>query len=56
MIERGRNEEAQQQNELMILKEECNKTKKKFKSHIKLIQLDIGRIFEQMFNIQIEKL
>ena len=56
MIERGRNEEAQHQNELTILKEECNKTKKKFKSHIKLIELDIGRIFEQMFNIQIEKL
>ena len=56
MIDRGRNEEAQQQNELMILKKKCYKTKKKFKSHIKLIQLDIGRIFEQMFNIQIEKL
>ena len=56
MIERGRNEEAQHQNELTILKEECNKKKNKFKSRIKLIELNIEKIFEQMYDITIEKL
>ena len=56
MIERGRNEEAQHQNELTILKEECNKKKRKYKSHIKLIELNIDKIFEQMYDITIEKL
>lgn len=55
MIERGKNEEEQERNELIILKEECSKKKKKFKSHIKLIQLDIDNIFEKMFEITIQK-
>ena len=51
MIERGRNDELQRENEITIIKEESNKKKKKFKSHIKLIELDIDRIFEKMYDI-----
>ena len=56
MIERGRNDELQRENEITIIKEESNKKKKKFKSHIKLIELDIDRIFEKMYDIKIEKI
>lgn len=54
MIERGREEELQRDNELTIVKEKTKK-KKKFKSHIKLVELDIDKIFENMYDIQIEK-
>ena len=54
MIERGREEELLRNNEIQIVKEETKK-KKKFKSHIKLIELDIDKIFENMYDIKIEK-
>ena len=56
MIERGKNKEEERQNELNILREESNKKKKKFKLHIKLIDLNIDKIFENMYDIKIEKL
>ena len=55
MIERGRTEEEQAENELTILREESNKKKKKFKSRIKIMELDIEKIFESMYDITIEK-
>ena len=55
MIERERNEELQRQNEITIIKEESNKKEKKFKSHIKFVELDIERIFEKIYDIKREK-